>query len=99
MDDQSATMWSEPPKIKVPTLCVPPPSGGAPREVRLRASCSCHRKLRQDLPARDDLVDGPIFHGLLGGQLVQQFAVPDDLLGLALDVHGLALDSTVRLVQ
>ena len=38
-------------------------SGGS-----LRAACSCHRKLRQDLPARDDLVDGPILHGLLGGQ-------------------------------
>jgi len=27
-------------------------SAGAPREVRLRASCGCHRKLRPDFPAR-----------------------------------------------
>jgi hypothetical protein len=37
-------------------------------EVRLRAFCGCRGKQRPDLPARDDLVDGSVLHGLLGGQ-------------------------------
>src|SRR2546430_2604899 len=37
-------------------------------EVRLRAFCGRRGKQRPDLPARDDLVDGSVLHGLLGRQ-------------------------------
>jgi hypothetical protein len=78
----------------------------------LRAFCGCRGKQRPDLPARDDLVDGPVLHGSLGGQdevavgvlghalnglagvpgdePVHQIPVANELLGLDLDVDGLA---------
>src|SRR6266545_2718028 len=96
-------------------------SVGALWEPRLRASCGCRYKLRPDFQARDDLVDGSVLHGLLGGQdevavgvlghalewlprmpgddLVHQLPVANDLLGLDLDVDGLALGVAVGLVQ
>jgi hypothetical protein len=76
--------------------------------------------LRPDFPARDDLVDGSVLHGLLGRQdevtvgvlghalerlagvpgddLVHQLPVANDLLGLDLDVDGLALGAAVGLM-
>src|SRR5438034_5544151 len=50
-------------------------------EVRLRAFCGCRGKQRPDLPAGDDLVDGSVLDGLLGGQ--DEVAV--GVLGHALD--------------
>ena len=57
------------------------------------------------LRGHDEVTVGVLLHlldglaGVLGEDLVEELAVPQDLLGLDLDVHGLALRTAVRLVD
>src|SRR5437588_12610248 len=117
---------SESPNFAISRLPDPPNHvagrlAARPRVPILRASRRRGSKFRLSFSRGDDLVDEPVFLGLLGRHdeiavrvvrdlleglagvlgedLVQERAVAQDLLGLDLDVHGLALRPAVRLVD